>query len=92
MYGLYVRVSGDLYLYTGARFWILGGRNPNHGRYSINIDGGLAEIFSGNEPGWRGYVILYERQFAIPGPHRIVIRNEEDKGFQLEAIMYEMPI
>jgi len=30
---------------------------------------------------------MYERRFSHPGPHHIVIRNEDDKAFGLDAIM-----
>jgi len=66
---------------------------PNRGKYSISVDGGLFETFSGYEPSWRGRIIKYERQLPTPGPHRIVIRNEEeDKRFALDAVMYEMHV
>jgi len=73
--------------HVGAHFWIIGDMYPDRGRYSVSVDGGLFETFSGYEPKWRGFVIKYERQFPNPGPHRIVIRNEEDKGFCLDAVM-----
>jgi len=79
----------DVNLYTGAHFWILGGMNSSHGRYSVSVDGGLPETFSSYEPHWRAFVIMYERQLA-PGPHHVVIRNEDDKVFCLDAIVYEM--
>ena len=75
--------------HVGAHFWIIGDMYHDRGRYSVSVDGGLFETFSSYEPSWRGFVVKYERQFPIPGPHRIVIRNEEDKGFCLDAVMYE---
>jgi len=50
----------------------------------------LFETFSGHDPDWCPFIIQYERQFAVPGPHRVVIRNEEDKGFFFDALVYEI--
>jgi len=75
-------------IHTGTHFWIIGSRYSSHGRYGVSVDGGLFEVFSNQEPNWRSFVILYERRFADLGPHRVVIRNEDDKTLVFDAIMY----
>ena len=66
--------------------------NADHGRYSISVDGGLFEVFSGRADRWQAFVIMYERRFGDLGPHHVVIRNEEDKkAFGLELVMCETP-
>ena len=79
-------IEHGTHILTGAHFWIIGDMNADHGRYSVSVDGGLFEEFSGFEPRWRGTVILYERRLAL-GRHQIVIRNEEDLGFCLDVVM-----
>ena len=77
---------------TGTHFWIIGDMNTDHGRYSISVDGGLFEVFSGRADRWQAFLIMYERRFADVGPHYVVIRNEEDnKAFGLELVMYKIP-
>ena len=86
MFTLETRRSFDSHV--GAHVWVIGDMYPDRGMYSVSVDGGLFETFSGHEPKWRGFVIKYERRFASPGPHRLVIRNDEDKGFCFDAVMY----
>jgi len=75
-------------MFVGTHFWIIGVHDTSHGIYGVSVDGGLFEVFSGQESKWRGFVILYERRFADTGPHCVVIRNEDGKPFILDAVMY----
>ncbi|KAH7108407.1 hypothetical protein BKA62DRAFT_682083 [Auriculariales sp. MPI-PUGE-AT-0066] len=79
--------------FSGTGISIFGSTGPNHGQYSVSIDGGAQQVLSGSTATVVAQVPLFSASGLTSGDHTIVITNNGVNGqtgvFDIDFMAFE---
>lgn len=73
--------------FTGTKFAIVGTKDPNHGTFTVSIDGGAAQTVDTHDSVRTVPALLFESDTLNPGTHNVVIKATGTVGIDAAAYL-----
>ncbi|WVF67154.1 hypothetical protein IAT40_001900 [Kwoniella sp. CBS 6097] len=77
-----------LFSWTGGPIWLYGAKRPNHGHFSVSLDGAEKVFKSGFAPSDQWKALLWSSGDLQEGKHEVVVVNERGHAQTDEALAW----